>query len=153
VGVLMVVDNELLAILSVLVADEDVVRLRRMIAESTQTPYTDDILKETIALNPLIDRNDVEPLNTYTLTIAGCWVPTWDLNGAAADVWTEKAAAVACRVDTDADGLDIEQSVLHKHYLVQARFYGSRRVATSVQLMPQERAFNGYNKQSSIVNV
>lgn len=136
----MVIDSELLEVLKNLVVDNEVVRVRRLVSEPTQTPYNDDIIRETIALHPLVDRNDREPFYTCPTTISLEWVPTWDLYAAAADIWTEKAAAVACKVDFDADGVDVKRSDLHTHYLAQARFCASRRLATSIALVAQERA-------------
>ena len=135
----MVIDSELLAVLKNLVVDDEVVRVRRLVSEPSQTPYTDDIIRETIALHPLVDRNDAEPFYTCPFSISTEWVPTWDLYAAAADIWTEKAAAVACKISFDADGVDIKRSDLHTHYMRQAMFCMSRRVATSIRLVARER--------------
>ena len=112
-----------------------VAELRRMIAEPTTTTYTDDTLAGYIERYPLIDEQGEKP---YTLSSASPpaqvvntdWIPTYDLHAAAADVWTEKAAGVACKFDFDGKSA----SQLHAQYMGMVRFHAARRTPKSATL-------------------
>ncbi len=62
----------------------DVASLRRMVAEPGTATYTDAILRDIIARYPFQDATGRGPVDTG-------WIPRYDLNAAAADVWDEKA--------------------------------------------------------------
>ncbi len=100
------------------VAASDIARLRRMASEPDSTNgYSDSVLTETIERYPV----DIESA-------------VYDLNAAAADVWTEKAAALAVRFDFTADGSTFHRSQAVAQARAMAIHYRSRRYAKAVAL-------------------
>jgi hypothetical protein len=114
-------------------------QLRRMVAEPTTTPYTDAVLTEYIERYPHMDEWGETPLDGWGEVNAN-WTATYDLNGAAADVWQEKAGAVAGKFDFSADGGNYSQSQQYEQFMKQCRYYRSRRIPSTVRLVkfPQE---------------
>lgn len=114
-------------------------QLRRMVAEPTTTTYSDALLTSMIEAYPHMDEWGETPLDAYGEVNAD-WTATYDLNGAAADIFTEKAAAVANKFDFSADGGNYSQSQQYEQYMKQARYYRSRRLPSTVALVkfPQE---------------
>lgn len=111
---------------------EQVARLRRMVAEATTTTYSDDDLTEYIERYPLLDERGQEPYSWLlseppTQQENPLWIATYDLHAAAADVWQEKAAAVASNFDFTADGASFSRSQTYQQMLAQARWYAARR--------------------------
>lgn len=116
------------------IAAADIARLRRMVAESGATNgYTDTVLAETIARYPVPDAAGVYPVDEDGVTEVA-WVATYDLNNAAADVWTEKSAALAANYDFTADGSDFKRSQAAAMAMKMASYYRSRRYAKGVLL-------------------
>ena len=74
-----------------------VAQLRRMIAEADDKTYSDEALEVILEDYPIKDQNGVAPmvLENGAYEFDDDWVPTYDLNAAAAQIWLEKAAAVA----------------------------------------------------------
>lgn len=105
----------------------DIARLRRMVAEPTNTTYTDTLLGEAILRYPLPDADG-------HMTDSDLWVATYDLNAAAAEIWQEKAAALVGRADFSADGGSYSDSQLVEQAERQARYYLSRRSAYTIRL-------------------
>ena len=105
----------------------DIARLRRMAAEPTTTTYTDAVLSTTIERYPVRDADGLAPTDTD-------WTATYDLNAAASDVWSEKAAALATAFDFTADGGSFQRSQSAKQAQLMASYYRSRRYARSVVL-------------------
>lgn len=110
-----------------------IAEVRLMVAEPTQAPYTDSAIQTKIEKYPLIDARGEEPF-TYDFTTQPPsedanenWIVTYDLNAAAADIWTEKAGAVAEDFDFQADGGRYNRSQVSDRYMKQARHYRSRR--------------------------
>ena len=95
-------------------------RLRRLVAEVNIDTYTDLDLSECIERYPLPDANGLAPDATT-------WAGNWDLNQAAADIWEEKAAAVAANFDFAADGGDYKRSQAYAQAMQQARNYRAKR--------------------------
>lgn len=114
-------------------------RLRSMVNEPTILNYSDAVLTEYIELYPHMDEWGETPLDAWGLENAN-WTATYDLNGAAADIWQEKAAAVASKFDFSADGGNYSQSQQYEQFMKQARYYRSRRLPSTVRLVksPQE---------------
>ena len=56
----------------------------------------------------------------------------FDLYAAAADVWEQKAAALAQDFDFTADGADFRRSQAHAHALSMARLFRARRAPRSI---------------------
>ena len=110
-------------------------RLRRMIAEPTSNVYTDDDLESYIESYPVMDANGIDP--TYldfsttppTATERDDWIPTYDLNAAAAEIWEEKAAALQDKYDFAADGGSYHRSQAYEQACSMAGKYRSRSVA------------------------
>ena len=125
------------------VTTAQIAKLRRMVAEPTTTTYSDADITAYIAQYPHIDEFGEQPLDAYGLANAD-WTPTYDLNGAAADVWEEKAALVIGKFDFSANGGSYSQSQQYDQYMKQVRFYRSRRMPSTVMLVkhPQETAFD-----------
>jgi hypothetical protein len=105
----------------------DIARLRRMAAEPTTTTYTDAVLSTTIERYPVRDADGLAPTDTD-------WTATYDLNSAASDVWSEKAAALASAFDFTADGADFKRSQAAQQAQSMASYYRSRRYARGVPL-------------------
>ncbi len=111
-----------------------IARLRRMADEpmpqesGVEPVYSDEVLAEYIEAYPLPDLDGNLPdLDT--------WTPTYDLNAAAADVWEEKAAALARRHDFSADGGRFNRSQQYEQALKQARHYRSRRAVRMLSVV------------------
>lgn len=100
---------------------DDLLRLRRMVAEPTEATYTDALLVTAIERYPVPDPDDIYPDE------AG-WYPTYDLALAAAEIWSEKAGTVAANFDFEADGGNFSKSQQVQHYTGQARKWRSLRV-------------------------
>ena len=112
----------------------EISRLRRMVAEpSTTNGYTDSVLSEAITRYPVPDSAGVYPTDEDGVANSD-WVETYDLNAAAADVWTEKAAAVAVNYDFTADGGSFARSQGAAGAMKMASYYRARRYARGVLL-------------------
>jgi len=105
-----------------------------MVAEPTETTYTDEVLTTIIESFPMMDERGVAPYyydvttNPPTQVAVVGWYPTWDKNAAAAAVWEEKAAAVAQDFDYPTyQGGTYQQSRVYQSYLRQARYYAAKR--------------------------
>lgn len=116
---------------------DQVARLRKMVAEPTTTTYSDVALKAYIEAYPLVDERGEAPYTFSSATPPARventgWMPTYDLNAAAADVWDEKAAALAANFDFQVDGGDYSRSQAFEHAQARARYYRSRRAPMTV---------------------
>lgn len=120
--------------------DATIAKLRRMIAEPGGTIYSDEVLKDyiyecpvqdTIGRQPLLNNSsDVTLTPTYEPTISWSqvWLPTWDLNLVAANIWQEKAAALAVvnfNMSGDGQSFSLDQRVQQAER--QERHYRARR--------------------------
>ncbi len=106
-----------------------ITQLRRMTAEPlTSDTYAQADLSAIIARYPLNDAAGHKPTDTL-------WTGAWDLNRAAADVWDEKAAAVAGAFDFAADGGDYKRSQLYAQYAQSARRYRAMRQTGALVLI------------------
>jgi len=110
-----------------------IARLRRMVNEHDDTTYDDDLITEYIERSPLMDERCQEPYTWDASTeppeqeVNESWVPTYDLNAAAADIWDEKAAAVVQDFNFSADGGRYDRSQVAEMYVKRAKYYRSRR--------------------------
>jgi hypothetical protein len=117
-----------------------IAQLRRMVAESTEDTYDDDALAGYIEAYPLLDERGEAPYTWDTSTEPPTqdandnWIPSYDLHAAAADVWEEKAAALATKSDFGADGATYHLSQQYEQAMKQARHHRARRTATSARL-------------------
>jgi hypothetical protein len=125
-----------------------IAQLRRMVNEPTTTTYSDATLATYIEAYPLMDERGEEPYTWDTSTEPPTeedndnWLATYDLAAAAADVWSEKAAAPAEDFDTNADGADLKRSQAYEQAMKQARYYRSRRAARTITQVPVPRPTN-----------
>lgn len=92
---------------------EQVAALRRMTAELSEDTYSDAALEGRIAAAGG-DEADLAPI--------------------AADIWTEKAGALAGSFNFTADGATFNRADMHKHALGMARHYRAQRAAASVTI-------------------
>lgn len=127
--------------------------LRRMVGEPATTTYSDALLTTIIESYPMLDENGESPRIhaidssdpvTYTadmdvldLVENEDWIPVYDMNSAAAQIWQEKAAVPAADYDFSADGGNFSRSQVYTQAMAQARFYGARRSARTIRLKPE----------------
>lgn len=110
----------------------EVVRLRRMVAESDDSNgYTDAVLEDAIERYPLLDADGLEPTDAE-------WTATYDLNAAAAEVWGEKSAALSGSFDFSADGASFTRSQAHMQALKMQRHYAARRAPGTITVIRGE---------------
>lgn len=105
-----------------------VTRLRRMVAEATTDTYDDDALTELIELYPVLDSEGMSQEDDD-------WIPSYDLNAAAGDVWMEKAASLNGSYDFGADGSTFSRSQTFEHAKKMARHYGARRQVGTIVMV------------------
>lgn len=108
-----------------------IARVRRLVSEPTETTYSDETISEYVERYPLIDADGYEPDDTD-------WTATYDLHAAAADIWDEKAAAVASDYDFSADGSSLQRSQVVAAYQRMARAQRALRSMGLVSLVPKE---------------
>lgn len=111
-------------------AAADIVRFRRMIAESGTATYSDSALLTIIAGYPLPDAGGEWPYLTSG-SVNTAWTGTYDLAAAAAEVWENKGGAVSDNFDFTADGATYHKEQQYKHRMQQARYYRARRAPGS----------------------
>jgi hypothetical protein len=115
----------------------DVLRIRRMVAEPTSAGgYTDAVLESTIERYPTADASGLFPGDEG-------WSDTYDLNAAASDVWSEKAAATVGAYDFSADGSTFSRSQHQAQAAKMARYYAARRSASTMQLVTETNVDGG----------
>ena len=128
--------------------EELISKLRLMIAESDDSIYTDTVLEEYIKSYPLIDVNGEEP--TYldygtqppTITDNPDWIPTYDLNAAAAEIWDEKAAGLQSKYDFSADGGSYSVKQAFDNAVKMAAKYRGRSSASSHRVFKSPKEVN-----------
>lgn len=118
-----------------------IAQLRRMIAEPTEAVYTDELLESIITDYALPDSYGEDP--TIRSWVEGQlietenenWSGRFDLNAAAAQIWSEKAAAVAERFDFTADGATLHTSQEYNQAVSMSKFYEVRASARTIKLV------------------
>lgn len=130
--------------------------VRRKTAEPTATTYSDSILTDYIGRYPLADELGTEP---YTWTGTGAdaeksydtaWIPTYDLNAAAADIWDEKAAAVAANYDFSADGGNYQRSQQYEMCQKMAKHYRARMSMRTIRQIKSPEEANSLSGFSTV---
>lgn len=101
--------------------------LRDMVAEPDATTYSDTTLARIIETFPLIDADGYEPTDDD-------WTATYDLNAAAANVWSRKASALASLYDFAADGGSYKRSQAYQNAKSEARRYRAMRAPMSLRV-------------------
>lgn len=117
-----------------------IARVRRMtgLVGTSAAEYSDADLTTIIETYPLLDELGSEPYTWDSSTEPPTqeanddWIPTYDLNAAAAAIWQERAASLADNFDFSADGGSYQRSQAYEQYMKQARFYMARRSARAV---------------------
>ena len=121
--------------------EAEIARVRRMVNEPTTETYSDDDIADAIERYPLIDERGAEP---YTWDVSTSpptrdwnedWIPTYDLNAAAADLWGEKAAVVAQDYTFSADGGSYSRADVLRQYQERERYYRARRRANTTRMV------------------
>lgn len=131
-----------------------IAEMRRMCAEPTTATYSDVDLAAYIERYPLTDVRGQEPYTWDVSTMPpsqvdnDAWVPTYDLHAAAADVWNEKAAALAHLYDFSADGGSYSRSQRVTQAQAQARYHLARRNLNTIRLTMAD----GPNAASFVIN-
>jgi hypothetical protein len=118
----------------------EIARLRRMVKEPTEATYDDETMAEYIERYPHMDERGEEPYTFDTSTSPPTqdanddWIPTYDLNAAAADIWEEKAANISDEFDFQADGGKYTRSQVYEQYMANARRFSSKRAPKTMTL-------------------
>ncbi|HPC18448.1 MAG TPA: hypothetical protein PLC72_18735 [Candidatus Hydrogenedentes bacterium] len=124
---------------------EQIARLRRMIAEPGTGTYGDAALKAAIERHPVYDPFGTPPtLADYstappTVTENPGWMPTYDMNATAAELWEEKAAAVASDYSMTADGSSLRRDQVYEQYMKIAQRYRSKACPGTLELLSKTR--------------
>lgn len=119
------------------VPDANVVDLRRMVNELDNTNYSDNDLIAILDKYPIMDERGENPYywvgavpvreeNQY-------WIPTYNINLAASEVWENKAAQLAGKFDFSADGGNYSQSQAYQQALGMAKYYRGRGGVTTIK--------------------
>lgn len=127
-----------------------IAELRRMVDEPTETTYSNSVLADYIAKYQLPDELGEQPYTWDTSTSPPTkdanedWLPTYDLNAAAADIWAEKASSVAEDFTFSADGGNFSRAQVYEHYMKQARYYRGKRSMKSrkIGMYPKPDAYD-----------
>ncbi len=120
-------------------------RLRRMVDEPTEATWDNDAIDAYIETYPLIDALGTDPqevdFSTTPPTISERdeWIPTYDLNAAAADIWEEKASSIADEFTFAADGGRFDRSKKFEQYMAHSRKFLSRRAAKASRVFVNPR--------------
>lgn len=140
---------------------EQIGRLRRMAGEVGGTTYSDGDLATYIERYPCVDVRGEKPYeldistNPPTQEANEDWIATYDLNAAAADVWSEKAGLLVKNFDFSADGGNYSRSQAHEMAMQQSRYYAARRQpSTTMQhVYPQPRPETMSRREPWIANL
>ena len=117
--------------MTTLVTAAQIATVRRMVAEPSTTTYSDALITTFIETYPCIDEQGEAPF-TFSAAVPPVhvvnteWMPTYDLNGASADIWQEKAATLASGYDFSADGGNYSRSQAYEQAMKQCRYYRAR---------------------------
>lgn len=118
-----------------------IAQVRRMVAEPTTTTYSDALIQGFIEAYPKLDERGELPYTWDTSTEPPTqeandnWIPTYDLNAAAADIWEEKAAGLAALYDFSDAGATYHRSQAAEMALKMARKYRSRRSSKTIKMI------------------
>lgn len=97
--------------------------LKLITAWDSAPALTEAELNATLARSALPDESGVLPS-------ASGWVPTYDLNAAAAEAWLIKAARASPTVEVDPPGSGIYTSKVFENCRAMARIYAGKRNST-----------------------
>lgn len=126
----------------------EIAQLRRMINEPTTATYSDATLEDYIEAHAVADERGVQPFEMDfsttppTRTAVEQWIATYDLNAAAAQLWEEKAAAVASGFAFTADGATHHRDQRYQQYMQMAQRYRSKSVPGALKFASTQRALS-----------
>lgn len=119
------------------VSAADIASVRRMVAELDATIYTNNDISMIIEKYPCLDERGEEPYYFEgaipTRVENEDWIPTYDLNRAAAEIWEQKAALLAGKFDFSADGGNYSRSQAYQQALGMSRYYLGRAKLTTIK--------------------
>jgi hypothetical protein len=121
-----------------------IANLRRMVAELTTTTYSDALVTAYIEKYPHLDEFGEAPLDFYGDPNSD-WTPTYDLHGAAADIWEEKAVLKIEKFDFTADGGTFRMSQQYEFCMRQARVNRSRMSPRSARMVQSPAETSKYS--------
>lgn len=122
-----------------------IAQVRRLVAEPTMATYDDAAIGAAIEAHPIPDARGVTPWDwDYTTTpptreTNEHWIESYDLNAAAADLWEEKAAAVACDFAFAADGSSYSRDQVFNQYSRMAQKCRARAVPSALRFTRIQR--------------
>jgi hypothetical protein len=122
-----------------------IARLRRMVNEPTTGTYSDKDLGAYIERFPTIDDQGYRPFYIDQSTTPPSradtvgWIPSYDLNAAAADIWAEKAAPTREGFDFTDAGINYGRNQIYEQYMKQSRYYLARRKPATITLSQEPR--------------
>lgn len=108
-----------------------IAEVRRLANEPATTTYSDLLITGFVERYPMLDEVGEEPYiwsddDPPVKSDNTDWTPTYNLYLAAADIWDEKAAAVAAQYDFKAGQSSYTQSQLQAQYLQMAERYRNK---------------------------
>jgi hypothetical protein len=121
-----------------------IARVRLLTNEPTNAGnYTDALVTAHIERYPTLDERGEKPYTFSTATPPARvenpnWMDTYDLFAAAADIWFQKAAAVADQFKFGSDDQSFDRNQVYEQYMKQARACLSRRKTTTMTQTPNE---------------
>lgn len=99
-------------------------KLKKMTAWDAAPVLTEAELDELLGQSGMADANGIAPGEEG-------WLPTYDLNAAAAAGWLIKAGRVSSLVEVDPPGSGLFTSKIFDNCRIMARLYGARCRATA----------------------
>lgn len=123
-------------------------RVRAMCAGATSYAEDSDIAT-VIERHPLPDTFGTSPYSwdesatPPTRSENDNWVPTYDLNAAAADIWEEIAATYVGDFDFQTTDQRFDRSQKHEQAMKQVRYFRSKRAPTSIKQVGESKTDKG----------
>lgn len=115
----------------------DILSVRRMTAELDTDVYPDIDIQTIIEKYPMLDEEGQEPYyyegSIPTRVENEYWIPTYNLNLAASEIWEHKAALLAGRFDFSADGGNYSRSQAYNQAMNMVRYYRSRGGVSTIK--------------------
>jgi len=137
-----------------LVTAAQLAQLRRMVGELLPSTYDDATIQSYIEAHALLDQQGEEPYeldeSTPPVLVANEeWMPTYDLNAAAADIWDEKLTTLiggGDMMDFSADGSSFRRSQVVDQYKERVRYFRSRTSSKTATLhkFPEETSVRDF---------
>lgn len=115
-----------------------VARLRRMVSDLSGEAFTNADLEAAIERYPTADELGERPYTLDRTTVPptqeanASWIPTYDLHASAADLWEQKAAALAENYDFSDSQASYRRSQAYDMAMKQVRYHRSRSCPKSV---------------------